>query len=70
MAHIDTRSGIQASYTRVRHGIVSQTMEIEPGRVIADFDDAGRLLGIETLGPAEVTVQTLENDSFRFPSGE
>lgn len=49
---------LQASYMQVRKGKVARTVEIGSGGVcFADFDSRGRLIGIETLSPIEVTIQ-------------
>ncbi len=46
-------------FTCARAGTVAATRELKEGIAYADYDDAGLLLGVELLGPCEVSV--LEN---------
>jgi len=41
---------IVAVYVRVRGGKVVRTLEVVPGRVVADLDAGGGVVGIELLG--------------------
>ena len=52
----DDTGGVVAVYLRVRDGEVAETKEVEDGIVYADYDSQGSLLGIELLGPCDVTV--------------
>jgi len=45
-----------AVYFRIRNGQVAETKEFADGSAFADYDRQGRLLGIELLGPCEITV--------------
>jgi hypothetical protein len=47
---------IRAAYIRVREGAVADTREIKDGFAYADYDADGLLLGVELLGPCEVSV--------------
>jgi uncharacterized protein YuzE len=47
---------IRAAYLRIRAGAVHETREVSAGSAFADYDKAGQLLGIELLGPCDVTV--------------
>ncbi len=49
-AHPETGK-VHAVYLRVSHGQVEETREIKPGRIMADYDSDGSLLGVEILGP-------------------
>lgn len=54
-ATIDERTGYPiAAYLRVRAGTVADTREELPGKVFADYDAAGVLLGVEFLAPCSV----------------
>jgi uncharacterized protein YuzE len=52
----EATGGIRAAYLRVRKGEVAETREVAEGRVFADYDANGTLLGIELLAPCEVAV--------------
>jgi hypothetical protein len=52
----DATGRVVAVYLRVREGEVAETKEVEEGVVYADYDSQGHLLGVELLGPCEVTV--------------
>ena len=52
----DDTGGLIAVYLRVRDGEVAETKEVEEGVVYADYDAHGSLLGIELLGPCDITV--------------
>ena len=43
-----------AMYIRLRAGVVAESDEVRPG-VVLDFDDQGRVLGIEMLDVSERT---------------
>jgi hypothetical protein len=45
---------VHAVYLRVSQGQVEETREVQPGRVLADYDAGGNLLGVELLGPCRV----------------
>ncbi len=56
-ASVDERTGgLVAAYLRVREGEVAQTREVQEGVAYADYDANGLLLGIELLGPCQVSV--------------
>lgn len=48
--------GIVAGYMRLREGKVARTVEIAPDLVLVDLNSRGVLLGVEILGPCEVTI--------------
>jgi uncharacterized protein YuzE len=52
----DETGDLVAVYLRVRDGKVASTKEVEGGIVYADYDAHGALLGIELLGPCDMTV--------------
>jgi hypothetical protein len=53
----DNESGeVLAVYFRVRQGKSAVTKEYGKGLAYADFDKKGNLLGVELLGPCEITV--------------
>lgn len=63
---IDEESGaIRAAYLRVRAGQVDETHEVAEGKVFADYDAKGALLGIELLAPCAVEI--LENIAAQEP---
>lgn len=45
-----------AAYLRVREGVVAATREVSEGVAFADYTEDGTLLGIELLGPCEMSV--------------
>jgi len=45
-----------AAYFKVRNGRVAKTVEYADGSAFADYGEDGKLLGIELLGPCEITV--------------
>jgi uncharacterized protein YuzE len=47
---------VEAVYIRFDRGKVASTREVQSDVVFADYDEAGRLLGIELLGPTRVSV--------------
>lgn len=54
---VDEQTGrVQAVYFRVRKGKVAETIEVVDGKVNADYDAQGQLLGVEMLGPCEAAV--------------
>lgn len=54
---VDERTGeVQAVYFRVREGKVFDTQEVVEGKAFADYDEGGLLLGLELLGPCEVSI--------------
>lgn len=53
----DKRTGaLLAVYFQIRHGKAAEVREIADGAAFANFDRKGRLLGVELLGPCEVTL--------------
>ncbi len=63
---VEEESGrLLAAYFRVREGAVADTKELGEGKLFADYDAEGHLLGLELLGPCEVTV--LERAAEREP---
>ncbi len=54
----DETGKLRAAYLQVREGDAAETREVVPGRAFADYDDAGRLIGIEFL--ASCTVELLD----------
>ena len=42
---------VVAVYVRVKPGKVVRTLEVVPGRVIADLDASNSVVGVEVLGP-------------------
>lgn len=56
---VDEQTGIvRAAYLRVRKGQVAETREVVEGRVFADYDANGTLLGIELLAPCNLEELT------------
>lgn len=54
---VDEQTGKpRAAYLQVRTGTVAETREVAPGRAYADYDAAGRLLGVEFLAACTVEV--------------
>jgi uncharacterized protein YuzE len=51
----DTGS-LLAAYFMIRNGKVHVTRELVDGKLLADYDKKGRLLGIEMLGPCSARV--------------
>lgn len=47
---------VVAAYFQLREGMSARQLEVQPGRVIADYDADGSLLGIELLGPCSAQV--------------
>ena len=45
-----------AAYFQVRRGRAAKVREYEDGNAIANFNEAGELLGIELLGPCRVQI--------------
>jgi uncharacterized protein YuzE len=45
-----------AAYFSIRKGKVTDTGEVVDGRLNADYDEAGRLLGVEMLGPCDARM--------------
>jgi len=45
-----------AVYFRIRKGRAAKTKEFADGAAFADYSVTGELLGIEILGPCEITV--------------
>ena len=57
MSEIDKRTGeILAVYFQIRRGKAVDVREIVDGTAYANYDSKGRLLGVELLGPCEVTA--------------
>jgi len=55
-----------AFYFYIRPGKAAETREYAHGKALADYDRQGNLLGIELLGPCEITV--LDKISQREPT--
>jgi uncharacterized protein YuzE len=54
---IDNRTDrIPAVYFRVRKGKSAETKEFDRGKVFADYNSRGELLGIEMLAPSTIKV--------------
>ena len=54
---VDNQTGeLLAVYFRVRKAKVHQTIEIVDGYAYADYNRRGELIGIELLGPCDVSV--------------
>ena len=47
---------LNAIYFRFRTGTVARTKELADGRMMADYDRRGRLLGIEMIAPCSANV--------------
>jgi uncharacterized protein YuzE len=47
---------VSAVYFRIRQGRAARVRELAEGNAFANYDSQGRLIGIELLGPCEVTV--------------
>lgn len=47
---------IEAAYLRFGTGKVAKTKEIVRNRLLADYDAAGTLLGLEVLGPVPLSA--------------
>ena len=59
--HLDVQinketGGVSAVYFRIRKGRAAQVREFAEGNAFVNCDSQGRLLGIELLGPCQVTV--------------
>lgn len=52
----DNSGELMGAYFRIREGVVKKTRSISSGLMIADYDDGGKLLGVEMLGPCEGKV--------------
>lgn len=52
----ETTGQIRAAYIRVREGTVYETREVAEGRLFADYNEDGLLLGMELLAPCAVKV--------------
>jgi uncharacterized protein YuzE len=53
---IDDETGkVVASYFYIRPGKAAETREYADGKALADYDRQGNLLGIELLGPLDIT---------------
>ena len=52
----DATGDVLAVYFHVRKGKVHRTLEFADGNVFADYDRKGQLLGIELLGPCNVSI--------------
>lgn len=49
-------SEVLAVYMRLRKGSVFETVELEEGVALADYDKKGHLLGVELLAPCRVEM--------------
>lgn len=61
---------LEALYIHLQAGEVAETREIEPDVLLADYDAAGRLLGIEILAPVQISalealVEQQQREPFR-----
>ena len=54
----DATGKLIAVYLHVNNGETTETREVEPGRAFADYDAAGRLLGLELQGPCSIGTLT------------
>jgi len=54
----DTDGTLEAVYITVRDGKAHRTREIIEDIVLADYDDRGRLIGIEILAPVKLSKLT------------
>ena len=52
----DQTGKIMAVYLGLREGKSAKTVEYANGKVFADYDRAGKLLGVEILAPCEVQL--------------
>jgi hypothetical protein len=52
----DATGEVLAVYFHIRKGQVQKTVEFAKGSVFADYDRLGQLLGIELLGPCNVSI--------------
>ena len=52
----DATGDVLAVYFQVRRGKSHETREFERGKVFADYNRRGELLGIEMLAPCKVSV--------------
>ena len=52
----DATGDLLAVYFHIRKGKVHETHEFANGNVFADYDKQGLLLGIELLGPSNVSI--------------
>jgi uncharacterized protein YuzE len=52
----ETTGKLIAAYLSIRDGESAETVEVEEDRAYADYDAAGRLIGIELLAPCHVKV--------------
>lgn len=54
---VDNATGeILAVYFQIRRGKSAESREFGKGRAIADYNADGELIGVEFLGPCDVTV--------------
>lgn len=55
----DKRTGaLLAVYFQIRRGKAAEVREVADGTAFANYDRKGRLLGVEILGPCQITVLT------------
>lgn len=52
----ETTGRPRAAYLQVREGFATDTREVVTGRAFADYNDDGKLIGIEFLAPCRVEV--------------
>ncbi len=50
---VGTEGHIELAYIRFSKADVAKTVEIDGDRLLADYDTAGNLIGIEILAPVE-----------------
>ena len=65
----DEASGrFRGAYFRIRAGKCVKTVEISEGSAFADYDSEGCLLGIEAIGPCEIsTPNQLQDGNIALP---
>lgn len=53
---IDNKTGrLEAVYFQVRRGKAARTEEVQEN-VLIDYDDKGKIMGVELLGPCSTTI--------------
>jgi hypothetical protein len=57
-AHNKRTGALLSVYFQIRHGKAEEVREVANGAAFANYDRKGRLLGVELLGPCQVTVLT------------
>ena len=59
---------LEAAYVRLKHGKVKRTKEVIEDILMVDYDDKGKLLGIEILAPVPLKMLTKQVDQPRRSS--